>query len=336
MPPVRRWRRWRRDIASRSSPTRSTRGVSRRSSRRRTAARLEGDGATARRLLDDALGLWRGPALADVAFESFAQGEIARLEELRLAALEERIDARLSAGEHPLVVAELEQLAAEHPSRERLVSLLMLALYRCGRQTDALEVYTRSRRRLDAELGLEPSSQLRRLEEAILRQDPSLDAGNGEPIPQGPPRAAPPSLPAQLRPRPAMPFVGRAAELGRLAALPDRARTDGRQIALVGGEPGSGKTRLARELAEHVTSSGVRVLYGACDPAVRTPYQPLVEALEPALAELDDAEPGADRYPASLTRLLPGLRARAADRRLRSPMRRPRTPMPSATSCTQR
>src|SRR5688572_12743791 len=238
------------------------------------AARLEGDGATARRLLDDAVGLWRGPALADVAFESFAQGEIARLEELRLAALEERIDARLSAGEHPLVVAELEQLAAEHPSRERLVSLLMLALYRCGRQTDALEVYTQNRRRLDAELGLEPSSQLRRLQEAILRQDPSLEAGIGEPIPHGQPEAAPPSLPAQLRPRPAMPFVGRAAELGRLAALPDRARTDGRQIALVGGEPGSGKTRLARELAEHATSSGVRVLYGACDPAVRTPYQP--------------------------------------------------------------
>ena len=90
-----------------------------------------------------------------------------------------------------------------------------------------------------------------------------------------------------------MPFVGRAAELGRLAALPDRARTDGRQIALVGGEPGSGKTRLAREFAEHVTSSGVRVLYGACDPAVRTPYQPLVEALEPALAGLDADEPSA-------------------------------------------
>src|SRR4051795_8486514 len=123
------------------------------------AARLDGDEATARRLLDDALALWRGPALADVAFESFAQGDIARLEELRLAALEERIDARLSAGEHPLVVAELEQLASEYPSRERLVELLMLALYRCGRQSDALDVYTQNRRRLDEELGLEPSSQ---------------------------------------------------------------------------------------------------------------------------------------------------------------------------------
>jgi DNA-binding SARP family transcriptional activator/tetratricopeptide (TPR) repeat protein len=279
------------------------------------AARLEGDEATARRLLDDALGLWRGPALADVAFESFAQGEIARLEELRLVALEERIDARLSVGEHLFVVAELEQLAAEHPSRERLLGLLMLALYRCGRQTDALDVYTRSRRRLDAELGLEPSSHLRQLEEAILRQDPSLEARTGEPIPHGQPEAVPPSLPAQLRPRPAMPFVGRTAELGGLAALPERARTDGRQIALVSGEAGSGKTRLVRELAEHVASSGVRVLYGACDAAVRTPYQPIVEALEPALAGLaaDGPERGADRYPPSLIRLLPDLRAAAGD-----------------------
>jgi DNA-binding SARP family transcriptional activator len=140
------------------------------------AARVAGDVVAARGLLDDALGLWRGPALADVGFESFAQAEIARLEELRVAALEERIDARLAQGEHALVVAELEQLSAEHPSRERLVGLLMLALYRCGRQADALEVYTRGRLRLDEELGLEPSPELRRLQEAILRHDPSLDA----------------------------------------------------------------------------------------------------------------------------------------------------------------
>src|SRR5215207_9634520 len=149
------------------------------------AARARGgDPAAARRLLDDALGLWRGPPLADVGFESFAQAEIARLEELRVAALEERIDARLSQGEHALVVPELEQLSAEHPSRERLVSLLMLALYRSGRQTDALDVYTRGRLRLDEELGLEPSPELQRLQESILRHDPSLDAGRREP-PQG-------------------------------------------------------------------------------------------------------------------------------------------------------
>ena len=140
------------------------------------SARAEGDAAAARRLLDDALSLWRGPALADVGFESFAQAEIARLEELRLVALEEGIDVRLSQREHAFVVAELEQLSAEHPSRERLVGLLMLALYRSGRQTDALAVYTRGRRRLDEELGLEPSKELQCLQESILRHDPSLDA----------------------------------------------------------------------------------------------------------------------------------------------------------------
>jgi predicted ATPase/DNA-binding SARP family transcriptional activator len=140
------------------------------------AARVAGDARTARRLLDDALGLWRGPALADARYESFAQTEIARLEELRLVAVEERIDARLSQGEHALVVAELERLSAEHPSRERLIGLLMLALYRSGRHTDALEVYTRGRRRLDEELGLEPSPELERLQQAILRHDASLEA----------------------------------------------------------------------------------------------------------------------------------------------------------------
>ena len=98
-------------------------------------------------------------------------------------------------------------------------------------------------------------------------------------------------------PGPLMPLVGRTAEVAQLAALLDRARTNGRQIALVGGEPGSGKTRLAREFAEHVTSSGMSVLYGACDPAVRTPYQPLVEALEPALASTRRRRARARRRP---------------------------------------
>jgi predicted ATPase/DNA-binding SARP family transcriptional activator len=144
------------------------------------------DAAAARRLFDDALALWRGPALADAAFEGFAQGEIARLEELRLVALEERLNARLGTGEAALVVGELEQLAAEHPSRERLVGLLMLALYRAGRQADALDAYTRARRRMDEELGLGPVAELQQLQAAILRQDASLTApGAGESPPEG-------------------------------------------------------------------------------------------------------------------------------------------------------
>jgi DNA-binding SARP family transcriptional activator/streptogramin lyase len=120
------------------------------------------------------LGLWRGPPLSDVAFEPFAQGEIARLEELRLAALEERIEADLVLGRHGELVPELEGLIREHPLRERLRAQLMLALYRSGRQSEALDVYQQARRLLSTELGLEPGRTLRELEAAILRQDEQL------------------------------------------------------------------------------------------------------------------------------------------------------------------
>ena len=122
----------------------------------------------------DALELWRGPALSDVRGEHFALVAAERLEESRLAALEGRIDADLDAGRHAAIVGELEQLAEEHPLRERLRAQLMLALYRSGRQAEALEVYRRTRERLADELGLEPGAELRELEQAILRQDPAL------------------------------------------------------------------------------------------------------------------------------------------------------------------
>src|SRR5436190_6466440 len=120
-----------------------------------------------------ALALWRGPALAEVAYMDFARAESERLTELKLEALEERIEADLALGRHGAVVADLEQLAGEHPLREHLLALLMLALYRCGRQADALQAYRSGRRRL-LELGIEPTPELRTLEQQILRQDPSL------------------------------------------------------------------------------------------------------------------------------------------------------------------
>ena len=120
-----------------------------------------------------ALALWRGQALADLAFEPFAQAEAARLEEARLAALEARIDADLDAGRHGALTGELDALAAAHPHRERLQAQRMLALYRAGRQADALAAYREARDALD-ELGLEPSAELRALERRILEQDPSL------------------------------------------------------------------------------------------------------------------------------------------------------------------
>lgn len=125
--------------------------------------------------LREALALWRGPALADLAFESFALDESARLEELRLATLEARIEADLESGRHGELVGELEALVREHPLRERLRRFLMLALYRSGRQAEALQVYHDARRALVEELGIEPSAALQQLHGAILRHDPELE-----------------------------------------------------------------------------------------------------------------------------------------------------------------
>jgi DNA-binding SARP family transcriptional activator/streptogramin lyase len=133
-----------------------------------------GESRQAADVLRSALALWRGPPLADVAYESFAQSEIARLEELRLSTLEARIDADLAEGRQAELVAELQQLVRDNPLRERLLGQLMLALYRTGRQAEALEAYRNGRRMLKDELGLEPSRELQELEQAILRQDEAL------------------------------------------------------------------------------------------------------------------------------------------------------------------
>ena len=124
--------------------------------------------------LREALDLWRGPALADLANESFAQTEIPRLEELRLGALERRFEADLALGRYAELVGELQVLVREHPLRERLRAVLMQALYGSGRQAEALEVYRETRQLLVDELGIEPSPALHELEQAILRQDPAL------------------------------------------------------------------------------------------------------------------------------------------------------------------
>ena len=139
-------------------------------------ARAEGKPEEAAEELRRALALWRGPALADFAYESFAQTEIARLDELQLTALEERIEADLALGRHAELVGELEALVARHPLRERLRGQLMLALYRSDRQAEALHVYQEGRLALAEELGLEPSQGLQRLERQILEQDPELAA----------------------------------------------------------------------------------------------------------------------------------------------------------------
>jgi DNA-binding SARP family transcriptional activator len=135
-----------------------------------------GDPAAAAALLQSAQALWRGPPLADFTYEPFAQATIARLEELRLSCREELIEAELALGRHAKAVSELESLVREQPLRERPRGQLMLALYRCGRQAEALEAFQRARRTLVDELGAQPSPALQELEHRILRQDPSLDA----------------------------------------------------------------------------------------------------------------------------------------------------------------
>lgn len=135
-----------------------------------------GDACEARQLLGAALALWRGPALADFSYEGFALPEVARFEEARMVALEDRIGADMAAGQSGALVPELEALVHEHPLRERLYGQLMLALYRSGRQADALERYKRAHRRLVDEVGIGPGPQLTELEHAILNHDPALNA----------------------------------------------------------------------------------------------------------------------------------------------------------------
>jgi WD40 repeat protein/DNA-binding SARP family transcriptional activator len=264
----------------------------------------EGEAARAAGVLRDALGLWRGPALAEVAYEAFAQGEIRRLEELRLAALEARIEADLQLGRHARVIGELEALVASHPAREQLVGQLMVALYRSGRQSEALEAYSRARQALISEIGVEPGPQLRRLHEAVLRQDASLEA-----------QPATPPLPPELDPASAPSLVGRGSELERLSAAWARAKSgDGALLALL-GESGIGKSRLAAELAREAHEAGATVLYTTARDAPDAVYVALDKARAAGSATLLVVD-HADMAPAEVLAALVELGQIAADRPL--------------------
>jgi predicted ATPase/DNA-binding SARP family transcriptional activator len=232
------------------------------------SALAAGDAATAAETLCAALGLWRGPALDDLASVPFARTEILRLEELRAAASEDRIDADLALGRHGELVPELEALIAEYPLRERLRAQLMLALYRAGRQADALSTYQRARTTLVEELGIEPGDALRRLERAILAHDPSLDLA-----PPG--RPSPHRLPAALHA-----LLGREREL---VALSELLRQPGARLVTLTGPGGIGKTSLAlevgRRLAAEFRDGSAAVLLGTLeDPALVA--RAILEALE--------------------------------------------------------
>jgi DNA-binding SARP family transcriptional activator len=272
--------------------------------------------AEAAEALRDALTLWRGPPLAEVAFEDFAQGEIRRLEELRIRALEVRIDADLQLGRHAELIGELEGLLAEAPTREHLAGQLMLALYRCGRQSEALDVYQRIRASLSGELGLEPGPALKALQTEILEQSPSLSVPGGEAqAPSSPVFGARVPIPVRLRPYGPSVFAGRRRERAALDRSLSDLAASGRQAAFVTGEPGIGKTRLVSEFAHDAHAAGAVVLAGRCDDGLSLPYQPFAEALDHLVAHApsDLLERHTAEYGDSIARLVPALAAHTAD-----------------------
>lgn len=267
------------------------------------AASLDHRGAATH--LRGALGLWRGAALVDLAFASFAGPEIARLDELRLSAYETCIESELALGLHHRLVPELDALVSANPLRERLRAQQMLALYRCDRQADALRAFGELRRTLAEDLGLEPSQALRHLEDQILRQSAEIDLRPDESeglatrtIPaaaESRPPTAPPgspgspglvSFPSNLA-APAWPTVGRSDELTWLHRRAAESAAGTRGIELIVGAAGIGKSHLAATFARDRSRDGTIVLFGRCSETPGLLYAPFTEALRSALGDVD-------------------------------------------------
>ncbi|HEX6597327.1 MAG TPA: BTAD domain-containing putative transcriptional regulator, partial [Acidimicrobiales bacterium] len=278
-----------------------------------------GDHRRAAELLEIALACWRGPSLVEFADEPFAVAEAARLDELRQVALDERIDAELALGRHGACVAELEALVAENPLRERRWGQLMVALYRSGRQADALRAYQRARSTLADELGLDPGPELRRLEQAVIDQDPSLDMPAVAERPSAGAPASPPAAPAGLPPGIAPPpdavFVGRREPLAVLERAWDEACGGRPRVVVLRGEPGIGKTSLARTMAVCAQAAGGVVLHGRCDEEEGIPYQPFAEALRwhAASCPIELVATHLGTLGADLVRLVPELASKGAE-----------------------
>jgi DNA-binding SARP family transcriptional activator len=248
-----------------------------------------GDLTSALGLAQQALARWRGAALSDFADEQFAAADILRLEEARLQTVELHVEARLASGDHADVVAQLRSLTDAHPLRERLRGQLMLALYRCGRQAEALEVARVGRELLAEELGIDPDPTIRALEQAILRQDPQLAAPERA---EGPVMVRTPRSPrTQVAQRGLVVggLVGRLEERDVLdRALAAVADGTGRAV-LIGGEPGIGKTRLAEAFAGEV--EGASVVWGRCqETGAAPPFWPWRQVLRGLAGQLETSE----------------------------------------------
>ncbi len=229
----------------------------------------------------EALALWGGEVLADLADEPFAAAEIRRLEQLRLQAAELAIGADLAAGRHAEVIGELEALVAEDPLREQLHAQRMLAFYRSGRQAEALQAYLDAREVLVEQIGVEPGPELRRLHAAILRQDSELE----------PPAAEPLGLPPELDAR--TPLAGREADLDWLREHWRHAHRGAGRLTLLTGARGIGKTRLIAELAGELHAQGIRVVYvsgAAAGGEFASALEWVLRATGPALLLLDEVD----------------------------------------------
>lgn len=264
----------------------------------------EGRPCAARRALGEALGLWRGRAMEEFEFAAMESG---RLETLRVAAIEDRVEADLALGAHTAVVGELESLVREHGLRERLVGLLMVALYRSGRQSEALRAYGTARDHLVQELGIEPGPDLRRLETCILSQAPALD-WVPPPAETAPARVAEPARVDTTGP-PKDVFVGRRAQLAAMETALFRPGA----IVLVAGEPGIGKTRLVSEAATTAAAaSGCAVAWGRCEEGDGAPpFWPWVQVIRALLAHTDTEAVRAalDGHAPELAQLVPEVTA---------------------------
>jgi DNA-binding SARP family transcriptional activator len=282
--------------------------------------------------LEAGLGEWHGPVLADVADEDWARPAAVRWDELRLEALETRFDALLALGRHGEAIPELERTVDEHPLREGFARRLMVALYRSGRQAEALRVFSRTREVLADELGLDPTPELAGLQARILNHDPDLAAPASSWAP--PPVAAAASAPPAPEPTGASPvplpgpalraasgtFVGREEQLAQLHRVWAMTSSGDSHLALLHGEAGAGKSRLAAQFATEVHESGAVVLWGRATSEAIVPFEPMVEAVRAVLrAVSNEARRRVAAERGLLALLLPELEQLVPEARLERP-----------------
>ena len=268
-------------------------------------ALADGDDETALHDLDEALALWRGPALAAAGPPQLVQALVVRLDEERDSATETRFEALLALGRHAETVSALQAAVEARPLRERLWALLALTLYRCSRQADALRALSTARSTLIEELGLDPGPELRELEGRILAHDPTLIPPAAPAAPASPP-AAPAVTPTAERPVPAeAELVGRSVEWQRLVDVLAAAAIGRPRLALLDGEPGIGKSTLSDALVRHASATGWHCAVGRClEPDLAPSLWPWIEIVRDIVG--DPAEPSSMSAASPLRRLAAG------------------------------